>query len=252
MAPAYNLLPQANWDFYFCTLDGQPASIMLDLALRATAPQAERPHLLQIDVRINDPNAFGLTGSAEAETFFILEDRLADHLAHNLDALYVARITSSGYRRFYFYARAAVDMDRIVEEVMERFVRHHYTATAREDAAWEVYLHTCYPAPAQYQAMLNRRVLDHLAASGDNLSQAREVSHFLSFPDKGARSRFLTALTGEGFEVQKSTDDALRLVLIREERIDPTAIDGLTQRIMALAEGVGGSYDGWETAMVRG
>ena len=62
---------------------------------------------------------------------------------------------------------------------MEGYSGHTYHATTNQDPYWDFYREFLYPGPVEYQSILNRRVIEKLEQHGDDLSQAREIEHFL-------------------------------------------------------------------------
>jgi uncharacterized protein (TIGR01619 family) len=245
-----------EWDFYFCTVDEKPASIMLDLSLTPLAPVPQKPELIQVLVDLNDPNDFGLTNLGEAEILYVMEDRLAEHLSKSLGGLYVARNTTNEQRIFYFYCQSSVDFERVVEEVMEGFARHTYSTQTHHDPLWDFYREFLFPAPAEYQSILNRRVIEKLEQHGDDLSEAREVEHFVYFPTEVSLTKFQERVSAERFRVlSKGTrqDDPqypYSLMIARMDRVDPASIDEVVLHLLQLTRECHGQYDGWSTGIV--
>ncbi|MEM7372032.1 MAG: DUF695 domain-containing protein [Bacteroidota bacterium] len=245
-----------EWDFYFCTVENQPASIMLDLALSPHIPILGKTELVQVTVKLNDPNEFGLTNPGEAEILYVMEDRLSEHMSVNLGGLYVARNTSRSHRIFYFYCQSSIDFDGVIEEVMESFSGHQYTSSSNTDPKWNFYREFLYPSSQEYQSILNRRVIEKLEQHGDNLSQAREVEHFLYFPDEPSRTRFISQIHHQRFTIcsqgvrHDSSGLPYSLMISRVDRVDPASIDDVVLQLMRLAESCAGEYDGWGTGIV--
>ncbi|MEO0469171.1 MAG: DUF695 domain-containing protein [Bacteroidota bacterium] len=248
--------PYTEWDFYFCTIEERPASIMLDLALIESAPVADQTEFVQVAIQLNQPNEYGLTTQGEAEVLYVLEDRLAEHMAENLGAVYVGRNTHHGSRTFYFYAKSSVDVDAVVEEVMDSFTDHRYTCEAVSDPEWTFYQQFLYPSHMEYQSILNRRVIEKLEAQGVALSESREVEHFLYFKSESSRSVFLERIKGENFQINQqyqsetNTELPFKLVLSRKDRMEPHTIDAVVMFLAQLAEECQGEYDGWGTGVV--
>lgn len=249
---------QTEWDFYFCTIEEKPASIMVDLALLDLTPIAENPHFIQIAVALNQPNEYGLTTPGEAEVLYIMEDRLAEHMAQNLNGLYAGRNTHDSKRVFYFYGASEVDVDRIVAEVMDQFSEHQYQCDTMADDDWAFYRQFLYPSNLEYQSILNRRVMEKLEQQGVNQIERQEVEHFLYFKSQTAREMFLKRIQHDNFRVigEGYTEHANRppysLVLVREDKVEAQAIDTVVLYLIQQAEICQGEYDGWGTGVVQG
>lgn len=249
-------MPQhTDWDFYFCEIHGKPASVMVDLALVHHAPMEDRPELVQVNLHLNQPNQYGLTRTQEAEKLYILEDSLAEHLAVNLGAVYVARTTTAGQRIFYFYCRASIDYRNIIAEILSQFEDYHWSCHAYTDAEWAHFRDVLYPTNYGLQSILNRRLMDKLKQEGDDLTKAREVEHFVYFPNIRKREAFLARALEEGFSIVELSDpqsDAplpYGAVISRVERLDESGMDDIVAWLLETAEALEGLYDGWGTGV---
>lgn len=246
-----------EWEFYFCTVEDKPASIMLNLALFQVAPIIEKSEFIQVTVNLNEPNEHGLTTQGEAEILYVIEDQLADHLAETLGGLYVGRSTGNKQRIFYFYCNASIGYPAIIEEVMEGFGNHSYICAAMTDVEWAFYKQFLYPSPSEYQSILNRRVIENLEIYGDRLTKAREIEHFLYFPTEYYRSIFIGKIQLDKFNIVSLNHDETRndfpysLVISRVDRIDNHAIDELVLHLVNLSQECEGNYDGWGTAVIH-
>lgn len=245
---------QPEWDFYFCMVDGHLASIMLDLALEPYLPFADKPNLIQVAVMLNQPNEQGMTSEGEAEILFILEDRLAEQMAEALNGVYVARNTSDGRRTFYYYCASMVDYEGVVQEVMEGFA-FHYRTIGFNDAAWAMYEQFLFPTPVEYQSILNRRVVDELVRQGDNLSEAREITHFLAFETEADRSQYIDWAVKLGFSIVETSTDShgegphFALTMVRRDPVEHESIDSLITQLMEEALALEGQYLRWEVGI---
>ncbi|MEO1451204.1 MAG: DUF695 domain-containing protein [Bacteroidota bacterium] len=249
-------MPQhTDWDFYFCQIHDKPASVMVDLALIHHAPMEDRPELVQVSVHLNQPNPYGLTRTAEAESLYILEDHLAEHLAVNLGGVYVARQTTGGQRVFYYYCRASIDYRNVIAEVMSQFDPYQWSCHAYTDGDWNHFRTHLYPTNYGLQSIMNRRLMDKLRQEGDDLTQAREVEHFVYFPSEKARENFLTEALQQGYAIVELSDpqaDAplpYGAVISRVEKLDREEMDTAVGWLLEAAEQLEGLYDGWGTGV---
>ncbi|WNJ16508.1 DUF695 domain-containing protein [Pontibacter sp. G13] len=244
-----------DWDFYFCTIEDRPASIMLDLAIQPHAPLMDKSSLIQVTVTLRQPNEFGLTNQAEAEVLYVMEDQMAEHLSTYLGGMYVARCTSKGKRIFYFYCNSSVDYQRVVEEIMDGFPEYRHQVNAQVDANWTYYLDFLYPSAYEYQSILNRRVVDRLEQQGDNIHKAREVEHFLYFSSETDRKRFMDQIRERSFSVRSQAFAAdspsmpFSLMISRVDRVDTSSIDQIVLHLLQAAENCNGRYEGWGTTV---
>lgn len=257
MAEPVFMETKTEWDFYFCTIEDRPASIMLDLALSHLAPMPEKSEFVQVTIHLNHPNEHGLTSPGEAEVLYIVEDRMSEHLAKTLGGIYAGRNTSAGQRIFYFYCNSSIDCQRIVGEVMEGFGTHSYEVVAQRDPEWAFYTQFLYPSQLEYQSILNRRVVENLEKQGDDLSAPREIEHFLYFPTSAHRNSFTEKIEPENFRIVNQSYDAendelpYALVIGRSEKIDLQAMDETVMFLILQSAEEKGEYDGWATAVLK-
>jgi len=66
--------PTADWDFYFCRVDGVPSSILVNLTAIQRAPVGSKPWLLWVRVHVRSPREDGFPDNEEAPRLYDLED----------------------------------------------------------------------------------------------------------------------------------------------------------------------------------
>jgi hypothetical protein len=96
-----------HWEFYLCTLDEAPASILVDMSAVSVAPIADLPFLASIGVQLQMPGPEGMSSAAELDQLTAIEDHLLAVLPRTGAARYVGRCTAGGRRDFYFYIARA-------------------------------------------------------------------------------------------------------------------------------------------------
>lgn len=92
-----------DWDFYALRVDGQPASIFVDLGVEPEAPMSSHPHMAYVRLYMNQPRPDGLSSRDEYDALIDIEKALESKLCND-QVGYVGRNTSGGCRDFYFYA----------------------------------------------------------------------------------------------------------------------------------------------------
>ncbi|MEM6804762.1 MAG: DUF695 domain-containing protein [Bacteroidota bacterium] len=245
-----------EWDFYFCTVEDKPASIMLDLALIDQAPIIGKIDFIQVAIDLKHPNEHGLTTAGEAEVLYVMEDRLAEHMGESLGGIYAARNTTNSQRIFYFYCNSSIGHKAIIEEVMESFPAYSYSINAHLDTEWAFYLQFIYPSRLEYQSILNRRVLDKIGQHGDPMTEARNVDHYIHFDSEQDREDFIQEVLPENFSIVKKGFDPVKstqaysLIVSRSEQMESSTIDEAVFYLIQAAEACQGEYDGWETGVI--
>jgi hypothetical protein len=95
-------------------------------------------------------------------------------------------------------------------------------------------------------------VLDELEAAGADLSQPREVRHYLYVADREGAERVAAELeeSGRSISVEQSADGSEWLVLVTEHVV--VDLETLAARRAEFEDAlvpVDGEYDGWEAAV---
>ncbi|TPE45565.1 DUF695 domain-containing protein [Pontibacter mangrovi] len=246
---------EPDWEFHFRSIDNKPGSIAVDLGLASVAPITEKPHLLQVAVKMSNPRPDGLSSLQETIVLQSLEDDLEEMLRSTCQATYAGRLTSNGYRKVYFYLSEPNGYAEHIQQVMQNYSNHEYSHKVVKDASWSRYFNFLYPEPEQLQSIKNRKVLEELESNGDDLSKERQVDHWLYFKTKEDREAFLESISKENYAVvtsdflASSQDYPYRLHINRTDKLNQLSIDKAVLYLQRLAQRHHGEYDGWETSL---
>lgn len=242
----------ADWQFYFCTVDDQPASIFLNLE---QTPDARLSHLGVVRVTMRSPRPDGLSSQEEAPELYRLEDALEADLLNDRTLL-VGRLTSGGFRDFFFYLDEDDGWEQRVKIALRVFAAYEVDVYFRPDADWSVFRDFLYPDDEQRQSIENGKMGARMEELGDRLEQAREIDHWINFSSETAMREFETATEALGFRRRGTThhsEDELpfSLQIYRVDVPSYAEIDAVTLPLFRLAKEHGGDYDGWETQVVQ-
>ena len=247
-----------DWDFYFARVNGAVSSIFLDLGLRPDVPLEKRPWLLWVFVDMQSPSTDGLSTQEEAPTLHAIGESLDALVSPTCGAQLVGRITGAGRREFYFYGEQPGPLDESVRNAMKNFPDYQFECGSTLEPDWDQYLGLLYPSDSNLQRMFNRRVLESLEAHGDVHETARQVDHWLEFPNEAARAACRDTLVAIEFRVEDEflgdePDDEMphTLVVSRVDSVDSHTINGITLELARLAQEHGGRYDGWESPVTK-
>ena len=100
----------------------------------------------------------------------------------------------------------------------------------------------------------DRQTLQALANAGANLTKETEVNAYIYFQDQGAADKAARqASTPEmPASVMRAADDSGWLCLVTGHMIpSENGIRALSVRLKAVADTLGGEYDGWEAAVTK-
>ena len=242
-----------DWQPYFTNVNGELASILLNLGLRDIVPMPSKPWLLWVWVYMQAPRTDGLSSSEEAPKLYEIEDALMAGLSAPCGALHCGRITTLGRREFYIYAETEIGFAEITKKILGQFAGYRCDLGSQRDEGWNQYLNVLYPTPANMESIQNQKVLDGLSRDGDVHSIEREVTHWVYFSTDSHRREFLLWAKSAGFG-KKSTNDSSDkgkssycAVISRVQSVEPRRIDETTRELMRMANRFDGNYDGWET-----
>ncbi len=245
-----------DWDFYLTRIDEHPASTFVDLGQAESAPDVRRPWLFRVSVQMQVIRDDGLSDDEETETLYAIEDELFAHIGPGLRARYVGRITARGRRDYFYYGQSAEGFSDAVTRAFVAFPQYAFACADQSDPDWEIYFDLLYPGGLDMQTIQNRRVVEKLSSSGDDLSQPREVDHWMYFPSEHSRDQFFAQVKDEGFRCETFAADepdaefGFGMRLTRNDRVDLDTIDPLAIDLFLRVETCGGEYDGWGCAVI--
>jgi hypothetical protein len=236
------------YEFYPCMVDGEPASIYVNLKYEHGAePGTDTVYWL--DVRMADAGPYGIGTADEGEELSAFEEAAIASVGA-VGLVYVGRLRTRGIWETTFYGPAGhIDA---VRAAAHELVGHVVEVRSERDAEWSYYRELLLPDAERKQWMDDRRLVQILKEQGDALTPPRRVDHVAYFTDPGARDAFIEAVRRNGFEVELEDSDSEHGV--RVHRADPIELEHIHEVVMMLvdaAEEHGGRYDGWKTAIER-
>lgn len=248
---------QEEWEFYFSNVNDKLGSIFVDLGLRKVAPLTDKPNVVWVSIKMNNPGEDGLSSQEESAILGEIEDTLVDKVTSRHNSIYVGRLTSAGNRDLYFYFGDTTLYDKTISEIMVAYPKYQFDYGAKEDNEWGGYFDFLYPLPQQIQSIQNRRVIDQLEKGGDNFTKSREVFHWIYFKTDSDREKFLEKIKNDNFTiVDKGCDKSwgefsYSLQIKRVDKVDQSSVDDYVIYLWKLADEIGGNYDGWETSIEK-
>ncbi len=248
---------QEEWEFYFSNVNDKLGSLFVDLGLRKVAPMIDRPIVVWVSIKMNNPREDGLSSQEESGVLGDIEDALVDKIISKHNSIYVGRLTSAGDRDLYFYFGDTTLYDKTISEVMVAYPKYQFDFGSKEDKEWDGYFDFLYPLPQQFQSIQNRRVIEQLEKGGDKLTKEREVFHWIYFKSDNDREIFLEKIKNDDFSiVDKGSDKswgefAYRLQIKRVDKVDQNSVDEYVIYLWKLANELNAEYDGWETSIEK-
>lgn len=248
---------QEEWAFYFSNVNDKLGSLFVDLGLHKVAPIADKPNVVWVSIKMNNPKEDGLSSQEESGLLDDIEDAIVEKIVSKHNAIYVGRLTSAGDRDLYFYFGDTTLYDKTISEVMVAYPKYQFDFGSKADKEWDGYFDFLYPLPQQYQSIQNRRVIEQLEKGGDKLTREREVFHWIYFKSDSDREIFLEEIKNDNFSiVDKGSDKswgefAYRLQIKRIDKVDQNSVDEYVIYLWKLANELNAEYDGWETSIEK-
>ena len=247
----------SDWDAYLMQVNNKPVSIIVDLGPGTTAPLKERPFVVIVRTKIQNPDPNGLPAKTEIPRLDKMENQLVEQLSKRTGALYVGRYTQRGLREFYFYALDTIDYVLGVRAAMAEFTDYQWLTQAKEDKLWSNYFTVLYPGPVDMEKIQNRRLVDLLKGKGDALKESRRIDHYFYFKTKSKRDEFMRSEGMENFTVEEVPEAATKDLLpymvhvYKNDVPDYSFIERVLIPLWEKARQFQGRYDGWETYLVK-
>jgi hypothetical protein len=246
-----------DWDFYLCHVEDKPASIFVDLGIRADAPVAELLEMTWLRLYLLRPRDDGLPANEEFADLCEIEDALTAAIgSEELTIAYVGRNSSDGRRDFFFYSPSGIATEAHLSLALAPFPNYQYETGSKPDPQWQTYFDFLYPDKRCYQTISNERVLRALETHGDVHSIPREVQHWIYFRRSADRDSFADAALQMGYGISSKSDDGpeygkFALIISRINAVDHVTINDSVLELFDLSTRFNGAYDGWETSVKK-
>ena len=239
-----------DWNFYLCNVDDKRGSIFLDLALHGEAPMFAFGQLGYAHLFMRQARPDGLSSQEEFDTLSLIGDALEQALK-GISGRYAGRLTTDGFRTFYFYTANASSFETAFASVMKRFPDYEFETGHRDDPDWSIYRDFLYPSSGDLKRMRNRDVLEVLRGHGDRPQLPRLIDHWAYFPNADAAESYAQWLRDEGFTAERGESNDSGSYVVRFARVgQPSEIDEISHPLEQRAVELGGEYDGWECQVV--
>lgn len=248
---------QEKWEFYLSNVNDKLGSLFVDLGIHEFAPIFDKPNIVWVSIKMNNPREDGLSSQKESEILGKIEDSLVEKINSKHNSIYVGRLTSNGDRDLYFYFADTTHYEKTISEAMVDFPKYEFEFGTKEDKDWNGYFDFLYPTPKQLKSIQNRRVIDQLEEGGDNLTKSREVFHWIYFKTEKEREKFLSKIKNDNFiVVSKDNDKSLgefsySLQIKRVDKVDLNSVNEYVIYLWELANELNAEYDGWETSIEK-
>lgn len=244
-----------SWEVFERVLDEGRVAVMYDTQFQEPESRGvERVLATCVWVDFRDADVHGMGATREAAALDSILDRLEKTLNDEGNDVLVARDRGCGTFRPLFYCP-----ERFGEVVSQR--AHKYFAGWQVDIEqeldfqWKRYEHLC-PTEKESWDHADVELVEILRRDGDNLAKPREVEHVAFFSRMEQAAAYIGAIQTRGFDARVDDPEAgEEFVRVRVRRQDPVELEhirSVSSYLDETARAHGGTYDGWETPVVRG
>lgn len=240
------IIPQDELEYqtYQTQIDGLTAQIEVTLDYQTVTPPMEsHPNLLELVVRLNDPDQIGLVSPKELEEIRTISNEFVKQID---DAIYVGSVTSNSIYNAFLYVPSN---PKIPVSLRSLNVPQKFSYDVRPDNGWQYY-NELLPTLEEGERMINQKQITELLANGINISQPKEIEHSIIIDDWNlpVLSDELTRLgyqiiSTENYQGQSGT------INVRFKKVSNIQLDYITAetiQLYGIAESKSGSYVGWK------
>lgn len=248
---------QEYWEAYIKPIDGQKAMVSFNAGVSDFVPDDSYMYVGFVKVKLHAAKEDGLVSDEESNDVGFIEDRLEMESLRWRSGKYIGRIISAGEVSFIYYLKLDFEWSNTVNSAMTHFPNYEYEFGSRMDMEWEVYQKLLFPTLREWQIIANHHSCDNLKEQGDNLRMERAIEHKAYFESEESREKFIELVEAKGFKNQREMEvpfDDKIVYGVQFYRVDTPFyydIDALTMSIIDWSDSCNGSYDGWESSLVK-
>lgn len=247
-----------QWDTYMARLGGKPASILVDMAAMATAPDKLLPYLV-----VTGPRATGCnkkTGLPEAEEIEKMEQALeltSAFLTGVTARKLTGTLTYNCERLNYYYVKDTIAVrNALARMYAKNYPRYEYSVIIKYEPQWLTYRTFLYPDSVATAWMNNNKQMARMLELGDDLSQTRDIMHTIYFTSDTGRTAFMKHAETLGYAFDKTFDAGTvalpyELTIKRNGRVIMDSIMATQNELTQAAKKFNGYYKKWEAPLSK-
>lgn len=247
---------EENWQVYLAQYEDGVGSTIVNMELINLAPINNYPFVLVTGVTFSDCDEAGFPTKEEFDNLYDISDSVVHFLTQHVEHIFSGTFTHQCERLDYIYLTDTIGVRNLLSEMYEQlFSDYSYYINLKEDKKWEYYLDFLYPNEVTQEYISNGFVLEQLQEAGDDLTEKRQVDHWLYFKDGKNRDLFAKLMEEEGFTIEgkgkeKGYEYNYKLQISRVDFVDIESISEITLMLTQKSAEFNGEYDGWETFVI--
>lgn len=258
LLPIFSIAQDENWVTYTSKHEKGPASIMVNLAAKQSAPDKKLVFLLTTGVSFKECTVEGFPVNNELPLLYDISDSVNYIVSRTIkNNMLVGTFTYQCQRLDYFYLRDTSELRiRLTAFYKKRFPAYTAIINIKVDSSWNTYLKFLYPGEDLFEYMQDEKVVNQLKKAGDDVYKERQIDHWLYFTTDSDRKCIFNYLAEQKFLVESldRSDRSLytySLHISRIDKADLNSISKITKGLRTEAKKCNGLYDGWESPVVK-
>lgn len=246
-----------KWDLYMARYENGPGTMLVNMGIKNSAPVSHLPFIVITGVTFQGCDSSGFPKKGQFPELYALSDSVKKIITRGDQSMMVGTFTYQCQRLDYYYTNDTTNIRSALNNLYNRsFAQFTPYTKIGVDKNWEAYLTFIYPNEETQEYMRNNKVIMKLQMSGDQLTKARKVDHWLYFKTQADLNCMTAYVKGKNFVVEKTnkskkTDFPFSLQISREDKVDIGSITAVTLELSRQAHNCKGEYDGWETFVIK-
>ncbi len=242
---------QSDWVNYLLKKEKGYMSVSVDLDYNDFKPNYK--NLLIVGKKYKNCLKNGFPNEDGLKELYVFSDSVAIKINRLTKNKLVGVLT---YRCVGFDVYYVKDTSNIRKNISQLFSKDFSNSNTyiqiKKDNNWIYYFDNIFPENATNNFLINHQYLFDLVSKGDDLSDIRNVKHWIYFNNLKKRLQFKNQVESLKFTIdsinyKKEKKYPYELLLSRNDHINPKSISELTQILQLLAKSKNGIYDGWGT-----
>ena len=240
---------QSDWVNYLVERDKGFMSVHVDLGLNYIKPNYR--NLLIVGTRFDDCMSNGFPTDQGLNQLYVFSDSLSQVVNRTTKNKLVGILTYQCYGFDVFYVKDTTGLrDEISSVITGNFEDAKSYITMKYDRKWVYYYENIFPLYAPNDFFTDHEYLTEMVAQGDDLTEARMVTHWLKFRKEKKMIKFVNEAKVLKFNIDslyagKDKVYPFEVELSRKDKVSPKSLNSLTNTLKVLSRNQGGIYDGW-------
>ncbi len=187
------------------------------------------------------------------EEFLETKEALIIALEHQDRALYVGSRVVDGWSEFYFYSYDSKRLDAIVKKILTPS-EYVYESNIVRDTKWGFYETQLFPTELEFCHIQSAKIIFLLQEEDEDLTESRDVEHYVSFETPTQKNRFINTLDIDGFSFKdeiSSEEFEHGVALVKNHVVTEAEVKKVVDELFVKIKENHGYYEGWSTILVN-